>query len=62
MPKKKLVVPEARSAFEQYKMEIAKEFGVNDPKYLASAHTGYIVRDLVRMGQKELINKSEDNK
>ncbi|MBS4538782.1 alpha/beta-type small acid-soluble spore protein [Clostridium sp. D2Q-11] len=57
MSRKKLVVPEARQAFEKYKMEIAKEFGVDDPRALASRHTGYIVRDLVKMGEEQMINK-----
>lgn len=57
MPKNKLVVPEAREALEKFKMEIANEFGIDDPRNLASKHTGLIVRELVRMGQEELINK-----
>ena len=55
--KNRLVVPEAREAFEQYKMEIAKEFDVDDPRHLASKHTGLIVRDLVVDGQKQLIKE-----
>ncbi|WFA10170.1 alpha/beta-type small acid-soluble spore protein [Tissierella sp. Yu-01] len=57
MAKKKLVVPEAREAFEQFKMEIANEFGVDDPRNLASRHTGLIVKELVKMGEENLINK-----
>jgi hypothetical protein len=61
MSKNKLVVPEAREALEKFKMEIANEFGADDPRNLASKHTGLIVRELVRMGQEELIdNKSVD--
>ncbi|WP_053957497.1 alpha/beta-type small acid-soluble spore protein [Inediibacterium massiliense] len=56
MSKNRLVVPEARQALEQFKIESAQEFGVNDPKSLASNHTGYIVRRLVEMGEKQLIN------
>lgn len=58
MAKKRLVVPEAREAFEQFKMEIANEFGVDDPRNLASKHTGMIVRELVKQGENQLINKS----
>ncbi|MGF7059001.1 small, acid-soluble spore protein, alpha/beta type [Brassicibacter mesophilus] len=61
MTKNRLVVPEARKALEQYKTELAKEFGVNDPKSLASSHTGYIVRDLVKMGEKQLLDKYNNN-
>lgn len=57
MAKRKLVVPEAREAFEQYKMEIANEFGIDDPRNLASRHTGLIVKDLVKMGEEKLIDK-----
>ena len=56
MSKKKLVVPEAREAFEQFKMEIANEFGEDDPRNMASKHTGMIVRELVRLGENQLIN------
>lgn len=53
---RRLVVPNAREALEQYKMEVAKEFGVDDPKSLASNHTGLIVRRLVEMGEQQLID------
>ncbi len=61
IPKNRLVVPEAREAFEKYKMEIANEFGVDDPRNLASRHTGMIVRNLVEDGQRLLIKKSKQN-
>lgn len=61
MAKKKLVVPEAREAFEQYKMEIANEFGVDDPRNLASKHTGVIVRHLVADGQRQLMREKGQN-
>ena len=32
MSKNKLIVPEAREALEKFKMEIANEFGVDDPR------------------------------
>lgn len=57
MSKRRLVVPEARSALEEFKTEVAEEFGVDDPGNLASKHTGLIVRDLVEMGEKQLIDK-----
>lgn len=57
MSKKKLVVPEARDALEQFKVEIANEFNVDDPRHLASKHTGLIVRKLVEMGQRQLIDE-----
>ncbi len=50
----RLIVPEAREAFEKYKMEIANEFGVDDPGNLASRHTGMIVRNLVADAQRQL--------
>ena len=57
---KKLVIPEAREAFEKFKMEIANEFGVDDPRNLASKHTGVIVRELVKLGENQLINNNND--
>ena len=59
MSKKKLVVPEARHALEQFKAEIANEFGVDSSSHLASKHTGLIVRELIRMGQEELMEKNK---
>lgn len=61
MSKRKLVVPEARSALDQFKMEMAKELGVNnnnplDSDYLASYHTGRITKKLVEMAEKQLID------
>ena len=49
MGKRKLVVPEARDALEQFKIEMAKEFGLNESKfadfgYLSSYHTGRITK------------------
>lgn len=55
--KNRLVVPEAREALEMLKNELASEFEVDDPRNLASKHTGLIVRELVRIGQKQLIDK-----
>lgn len=57
MSKKRLVVPEARNAFEQFKTEIANEYGVDDPRHLASKHTGIVVRRLVEMAEKQLIDE-----
>ena len=60
MSKRKLVVPEAREALEQFKIEFAKEYGVDDPRSLTSSHTGYIVRDLVELGQKQLMEENNE--
>lgn len=62
MSNKRLVVPEARQALEQFKIEAAVELGVPvnnaiDAGYLASYHTGQITRKLVEMGEKELTEK-----
>jgi len=57
MSKKRLLVPEARKALDQFKVEIAKEVGVESPDYLASYHTGHITKKLVEMGEKSLIDK-----
>ncbi|WIV12002.1 alpha/beta-type small acid-soluble spore protein [Proteiniborus sp. MB09-C3] len=57
MSKRRLVVPEARNAFEQFKTEIANEYGVDDPKNLAAKHTGVIVRELIAKAEKQLIDK-----
>ncbi|MBU5313956.1 alpha/beta-type small acid-soluble spore protein [Tissierella carlieri] len=59
MSKNKLIVPEAREALEKFKMEIANEFGVDDPRNLASKHTGLIVRELIKMGEEELIDNKK---
>jgi len=61
LSRNKLVVPEARQALDAYKMEVSKEFGVDNPQSLASNHTGYIVRKLVEMGESELINNYKNN-
>lgn len=58
MSKKRLVVPEARKALEDLKLELANEFNADDPRNLASKHTGLIVRKLVEMGEDNLINKN----
>lgn len=62
MTKNRLVVPEARQALEQYKIEVANEFGVTDTRSLASNHTGYIVRKLVEMGEKQLLDNYTNKK
>jgi len=59
MANKKLVVPNARKAFEEFKMEIAREHGVADPRSLASVHTGKIVRKMVEMGEQQLIDQQQ---
>lgn len=62
MTKRNLVVPEARAALDQYKLEMSKELGLNNKNtiennYLASFHTGRITKKLVEMGEKQLIDK-----
>ena len=62
MSKRKLVIPEARAALDQFKVEMAKELGIDDSNsinnnYLASFHTGRISKKLVEMGEKELLDK-----
>ncbi|QZY56351.1 alpha/beta-type small acid-soluble spore protein [Crassaminicella profunda] len=62
MTKNKLVVPTARKALDQFKIEMAKELGISNPNpmdsgYLASYHTGLITRKLVEIAEKQLLNK-----
>lgn len=62
MSRKHLVVPEARAALEQFKVEMAKELDINGSSsanndYLASFHTGRITKKLIEMGEKQLIDK-----
>ncbi|MCG8538789.1 MAG: alpha/beta-type small acid-soluble spore protein [Clostridia bacterium] len=62
MSKRKLVVPEARAALNQFKTEMARELGVNNKSpiesgYLASYHTGRITKKLVEIGENQLIRK-----
>ncbi|WP_432401811.1 small, acid-soluble spore protein, alpha/beta type [Wukongibacter sp. M2B1] len=56
MSKKNLVVPEARAALNQFKIEMAKELGINS-NYLASYHTGRITKSLVEKGERQLLDK-----
>lgn len=62
MSKKRLAVPEARKALDQFKVELANEFGVNDPSYLASSHTGKITRRLVETAERQLIDQYNKQK
>lgn len=62
MSKRRLVVPEARAALDQFKVEIAREFGIGNggpiqSEYLASYHTGRITKGLVEKGEQQLIDK-----
>ncbi|QXM06323.1 alpha/beta-type small acid-soluble spore protein [Crassaminicella indica] len=62
MSKNRLVVPQARKALDQFKLEMAKELGISllnitDNKYLASYHTGLITKKLVEIGEKQLLDK-----
>ena len=61
---KRLLVPEARQALDQYKMEMAEETtgeipGQIDWGYMSSYHTGQITRKLVEQAEKQLV---EENK
>ena len=61
--KNKLVVPEAKQALDSLKMEIAEELGYsaingsNSGMYPAIVN-GLSVREMVRMGEQMLVNKS----
>ena len=57
MAKNRLLVPEARDALDKFKAELANEFGVDDPRHLASMHTGVIVRDLIEVGKQNIIDE-----
>ncbi|PAB55745.1 small, acid-soluble spore protein, alpha/beta type [Anaeromicrobium sediminis] len=60
MSKRNTVVPGARRALDEFKAEIASEFGLtadNITNNLKSSHTGYITRELVKMGEKEMMKK-----
>lgn len=62
LSRKHLVVPEARAALEQFKVEMSKELDINGSSsanndYLASFHTGRITKKLIEMGEKQLIDK-----
>lgn len=53
---KRTVIPEARKALEEFKTEIAEEFGIKNKDYnsLANAHTGRLTKKLVEIGKKAL--------
>lgn len=59
MSDKRTVVPEARMALNEFKAEIAQEFGIHSKNYesLANAHTGRLTRKLVEMGKNALHRK-----
>lgn len=66
MSQKRLAVPEARAALNNYKAEIAEELGINKEKlidegYLASYHTGQITKKLIEIAEKELVNKQKNS-
>jgi len=59
--KNKLVVPEAKQAVEMLKMEIASDMGYTPPsdmqdKMYPALVNGLAVREMVRMGEKAIIN------
>ena len=57
MPKNKFIVPEAKRTLYKFKMEAANEIGGNDSKNQTSKNTDIIVRELIRMSEKKLIDK-----
>lgn len=57
MPDNKFIVPEAKRVLYKFKMEAANEIGGNDSKDLPPKHTDVIVRELIRMGEKKLMDK-----
>lgn len=61
----KLVVPEAQQAINNLKMEIAQDMGIPTISGMTSEMypaivNGLSVREMVRMGEKMLINKQSD--
>lgn len=63
---KKILVPEARQALEQLKLEIANELGVNNynsidkgelPSRVNGYVGGYMVKKLVETAQNQMANK-----
>lgn len=63
MAKNKLVVPEAQQAVNNLKMEIAQDMGLPTIAGMKSnmypaVVNGLSVREMVRMGEKMLVNKS----
>ncbi len=62
MSKNKLVVPEAQQAINNLKMEIAQDMGIPTISGMTSEMypaivNGLSVREMVRMGEKMLVNK-----
>ncbi|HHY99954.1 MAG TPA: small, acid-soluble spore protein, alpha/beta type [Sedimentibacter sp.] len=63
MSKNKLLVPEAKQAINELKMEIAQELGMPvinkaDSKMYPALVNGLSVREMVRRGEEMLINKN----
>ena len=61
----KLVVPEAQQAINNLKMEIAQDMGLPTMSGMTSEMypaivNGLSVREMVRMGEKMLVNKQSD--
>ncbi len=66
MANNKIVVPEARAALDQLKLEIASELGINNynsidkgnlPSRVNGYVGGYMVKKLVEDAQRQLSNK-----
>lgn len=66
MARKKIVVPEARAALNQFKIEVANELGISnydkiDKGELTSRQNGYVggymVKHLIEMAERDLADK-----
>jgi len=66
MARNKTVVPEARQALDQFKIEVAKELGLSnydkiDKGELTSRQNGYVggymVKHLIEMAEKDMAGK-----
>lgn len=66
MANNKIIVPEARQALDQLKLEIANELGLNNynsidkgelPSRMNGYVGGYMVKRLVETAQKQMVNK-----
>lgn len=66
MARKKAVVPEARQALDQFKVEVAKELGISDydkidKGELTSRQNGYVggymVKHLIEMAERDMAKK-----
>ncbi len=58
MSNNRILVPEAREALDQYKLEYAKELCI-EGSFLASRDKGISVRKLIEIGEKQLTDNSQ---